>query len=77
MPMAYSRKFNGLFADTLQYPYVADMKAQDNSDIINFVKNSFGKRGELKRQITERMGTVVKERKITFEKKLIEFLGLR
>ena len=77
MPMAYSRKFNGLFADTLQYPYVADMKALYNSDIINVVKDSFGKREELKRQITERMGTVVKNRKITFEKKLIEFLGLK
>lgn len=77
MPMAYSRKFNGLFADTLQYTYVADMKVLYNSDIINVVKDSFGKREELKRQITERMGTVVKNRKITFEKKLIEFLGLK
>ena len=53
------------------------MKVLYNSDIINVVKDSFGKREELKRQITERMGTVVKNRKITFEKKLIEFLGLK
>lgn len=77
VPMAYSRKFNGLFSDTLQYPYVADMKAQGNSDIMNVVKDSFEKREDLKKQITERMGTTVKERKIIFEKKLTEFLGLK
>lgn len=28
VPMAYSRKFNGLFGDTLNYPCVADMKME-------------------------------------------------
>jgi len=77
VPMAYSRKFNGLFSDTLQYPYVADMKAQGNSDIMAVVKDSFEKRENLKKQIAERMATTVRERKMIFEKKLSEFLGLK
>lgn len=77
VPMAYSRKFNGLFSDTLQYPYVADMKAQGNSDIMAVVKDSFEKRENFKKQIAERMATTVRERKMIFEKKLSEFLGLK
>lgn len=77
VPMAYSRKFNGLFSDTLQYPYVADMKAQGNSDIMAVVKDSFEKRENKKKQIAERMATTVRERKMIFEKKLSEFLGLK
>lgn len=53
------------------------MKAQGNSDIMAVVKDSFEKRENLKKQIAERMATTVRERKMIFEKKLSEFLGLK
>ena len=47
-PMAYSRKFNGLFADTLQYPYMADMKTQSNAEILANIKQCYGQRKRFK-----------------------------
>lgn len=75
-PMAYSRKFNGLFADTLQYPHMADMKAQADGEILDSIKGCYARRDELKRQIDERMHTTVEERRKLMEEKLCAFLGI-
>jgi polysaccharide pyruvyl transferase WcaK-like protein len=62
VPMAYSRKFNGLFIDTLSYPYMVDMKAMTNEEILANIQNGFTNRQTLKRCIKEQMDTTVKER---------------
>lgn len=41
VPMAYSRKFNGLFADTLNYHFMVDLKVQTNEEILDTVKDAF------------------------------------
>ena len=76
-PMAYSRKFNGLFADTLQYPYMADMKTQSNAEILANIKQCYGQRKDLKEMEHQRMHTTVKERREIMETKLCEFVGIK
>lgn len=76
VPMAYSRKFNGLFLDTLDYPYMSDMKAQDENEILDTIKNAFAKRQELKAIIENRMNGVVAERKQELIKDLKEFFKI-
>jgi polysaccharide pyruvyl transferase WcaK-like protein len=62
VPMAYSRKFNGLFVDTLQYNHLADLKSMSETEVLDKVKEAFSKREELKLVIDERMNGVVRER---------------
>lgn len=76
VPMAYSRKFNGLFSDTLQYPHVADMKAQGNVEIMTIVKECLNKRAELKKVIDDRVNGCVKERYEQLTKQITKFLGI-
>lgn len=76
VPMAYSRKFNGLFDDTLQYPYLADLKTAMAMDVLDIVKDAFAKRDELKSTIEERMNGVVKERGEMMTDDLKKFFGL-
>lgn len=47
VPMAYSRKFTGLF-ETLGYPHVADMKAEDDDAILARIQAGFAGRDALK-----------------------------
>lgn len=75
-PMAYSRKFNGLFVDTLQYDYIGDMKVQSASDMLSDIKNAFVNRSVLKSLISNRMSTIVEERRNLLVKELEKFLGL-
>lgn len=63
VPMAYSRKFNGLFNDTLQYNCVVDMKKMTDTEILIRIKNAFENREEIREIIDERMDDVVEERK--------------
>ena len=76
VPMAYSRKFNGLFVDTLQYPYLADLKAASEMDVLDIVKDAFAKRDDLKLAIADRMNGVVKERGEMLIEDLKTFFGL-
>jgi polysaccharide pyruvyl transferase WcaK-like protein len=76
VPMAYSRKFNGLFIDTLQYPYLADLKTATEKEMLEIVKDAFAKREELKSIIDERMNGVVKERGEMMTEDLKIFLGI-
>jgi polysaccharide pyruvyl transferase WcaK-like protein len=75
-PMAYSRKFNGLFVDTLQYDYIGDMKVQSASDMLSDIKNAFVNRSVLKSLISNRMSTIVEDRRNLLVKELEKFLGL-
>lgn len=76
VPMAYSRKFNGLFVDTLQYPYLADLKIKTEQEVLDVVKNAFEKRGQLKSIIDERMSGIVTEREKILMDDLKKFFGL-
>ena len=76
VPMAYSRKFNGLFIDTLQYQNVVDMKEQLDESILSTIQSAYGQRTVLKSMIDERMSTIVAERGRLLEEKLKEFMGL-
>ena len=71
VPMAYSRKFNGLFHDTLQYNYVVDMKKMTDTETLVSIKNAFGNKEKLKEMIEERLNGMVEERKT----KLLEDLS--
>lgn len=76
VPMAYSRKFNGLFADTLSYAHLADMKKNNNSVILQLIKESFNNRQTLKAEIEQQQRTTIKESKEKLQKALSKFLNL-
>jgi len=50
VPIAYSRKFNGLFS-MLGYGWVADAKAMNNADALAMILRGFGEREQLAREI--------------------------
>jgi colanic acid/amylovoran biosynthesis protein len=50
-PLAYSRKFNGLFGETLHYPYYGDLLKSDKDQILNSIESAFVNRNELKNKI--------------------------
>ena len=61
-PMAYSRKFNGLFGDTLNYKFYGDC-VNDAEDIIGEqLISAFNKRVDLKRDIDSTNVEIVKPR---------------
>ena len=55
VPIAYSRKFNGLFKDTLEYEYMVDLKNSSNEEAFTMIKSSFEKRMNLKDIIQARL----------------------
>ena len=75
-PLGYSRKFNGLFVDTLDYEAMGDMKAQDSFNLLENIQKAFENRKELKTTINNRLNGVVKERRTLLETNLTHFLGL-
>lgn len=77
VPMAYSRKFNGLFLDTLNYPYICDMKTQTADDIMEVIKNAFTERAKLKNIVTDRMNGVVAVRKKELINDLKKFFKIK
>lgn len=52
IPMAYSRKFNGLFG-TLGYTAIADCKKDDANSVLEKIKHGFAHRLELKNVVVE------------------------
>lgn len=76
IPMAYSRKFNGLFIDTLNYQYMVDLKTDTKNEILKTVEESFNNRNQLKNEIANAMNGVVKERKKLLYQELSIFLGI-
>lgn len=77
VPMAYSRKFNGLFNDTLGYEYMTDMVNQTESEMLEIIKEAFSKRTYLSTVIQNRMSTIVKSRELKLKQHLIDFLELK
>lgn len=77
LPMAYSRKFNGLFVSTLEYPHMIDMRTEADDSSMQIVKDSFNKRNELKAIVQNRMQTTVQERWMLLKDKLIGFMNLK
>lgn len=75
-PMAYSRKFNGLFLETLDYPIMGDMKVKDERDILLDIKKAYFQRAELKNIIRNRMATVVAERYNLLMENLMTFFKI-
>lgn len=74
IPMAYSRKFNGLFVDTLQYPHLVDMKCMDEETALCKIKESFENRAVLKSLVDNRMQGIVQNRKKMLVDDLKKFL---
>lgn len=74
-PIAYSRKFNGLFMDTLQYPYLGDLINQTEEEFINGLKKAFIYRNELKVNIQNSITNIIKPTKKLFFDKLDLFFG--
>lgn len=77
VPMAYSRKFNGLFLDTLFYNNMVDMKTMDNDEVLEVIKEAYANRDVLKKKIENQMATTVKEKKQLIMNKLNEFFNLQ
>lgn len=75
VPMAYSRKFNGLFIDTLGYEYMVDLKTEDSAHIVNRITECYNNREFLKAKIVESQG-VVEERKEKVLSELRKFFKL-
>jgi polysaccharide pyruvyl transferase WcaK-like protein len=63
LPMAYSRKFNGLFVDTLAYDHLADLKVDDEKTILTKVEECFAQRESLKQEIATQLASTVSEQK--------------
>lgn len=63
IPLAYSRKFNGLFKETLSYPYVIDMLTMSEETALADIIDAYNKRNKLKDIINDRLNGVVEERK--------------
>ena len=63
VPMAYSRKFNGLFVDTLKYDHIIDLKADDESNVLMQVEDCFVHRDSLKHEIAYQLASTVTEQK--------------
>ena len=60
IPMSYSRKFDGLFKDTLGYNYIVDLKEKrDIDDIMNFIDSAFANKEEIRNVISEINSTIV------------------
>lgn len=51
VPMAYSRKFSGLFKDTFGYKHIANLKELDAEETLSLIKDCFANRVEIKNQI--------------------------
>ena len=63
VPMAYSRKFNGLFINTLSYSHLIDLKEDDENTILTKVEGGFSNRDSLQQEIADRMSTTVAAQK--------------
>lgn len=75
-PMAYSRKFTGLFRETLRYPQMADMTHQTEGSVMEGLKSAFKARETLVDEIDVRMRTIVHDKRnlLMRYKKLADFL---
>lgn len=72
VPLAYSRKFNGLF-ESLSYPYFGDCKKESQDKVMNLVQDAFQRRSELKAHVES--GNKTAQSKLSkYEDYLVEVL---
>ena len=77
VPMAYSRKFNGLFQETLCYSQLIDLKKDSQKEILQTIHSAFSNREQLKKEI-ERITTDKIDFQIDLLKRdLASFMGLK
>ncbi|OOQ57098.1 polysaccharide pyruvyl transferase family protein [Mucilaginibacter pedocola] len=60
--MAYSRKFNGLFKDTLQYPWMGDCVNESEDVVFAKLKDAFSNIDKMAADIKHSMDTIAKPR---------------
>ena len=65
VPLAYSRKFDGLFNKTLKYKILVDMKTSSIDDIIQILDKAFEDRQTIKLEINQILTNIVVDRKKT------------
>lgn len=75
-PIAYSRKFNGLFGDTLEYPHIGDLINQLPDDFLGGLKYAFENKEELAQKIGLSMDKIVKPRYDILMSELKQFLDI-
>lgn len=75
VPMAYSRKFNGLFGDTLNYQHFVDLKTDDCNIILEKIRDSFNTREQLEKAIRSQ-SSLIKQREEKIIKTLKVFFGV-
>ena len=63
VPMSYSRKFEGLFKDTLNFKYIVDMKNMSTERAFEYIIHCYEIRDEILNNILMINSTVVKKRK--------------
>jgi polysaccharide pyruvyl transferase WcaK-like protein len=76
-PIAYSRKFNGLFAETLKYPYLGDLINQTSEVFISGLKQAFENRVMLSEKIQWGLNNVVVPRYTVLMDELKRFLEIK
>lgn len=73
-PLAYSRKFNGLFIETLQYQWLGDCVNTNEDTVLEGLKEAYYKRQGLKEKIQEGNDGIVKPRIAALKKLLYSIL---
>ena len=74
VPLAYSRKFNGLFVDTLDYKYLADAVNHKNEEAFDQIMSGFINRTKLAEIVSERLQNIVTPRLHNLKKMIGDFL---
>jgi colanic acid/amylovoran biosynthesis protein len=74
VPMAYSRKFNGLFGDTLQYAWVGDCVNETEDVVLDKIVRGFQNKKELEQLIEKSNQTIVKPRLTKLKEILLQSL---
>lgn len=74
-PLAYSRKFNGLFKETLNYEYLGDLVRQQSNILLANINNAFLKKGNLKNKIKIALGSIVKGKNEKLKKEIFYILN--
>ncbi len=70
-PLAYSRKFNGLFGDTLGYEFFGDLVNSEIDDVFHSMQSAFKQRLQLKEKIKDILQNEVSKK----EARLIDLLS--
>lgn len=61
--LAYSRKFSGLFKETLGYEHIADMNSNmDSKQLMSMVNNMIDNRSSVRAQISTIKNTIVNKK---------------